>query len=555
MGGCSCFQRRVQVSECNASLQQPRGLLHVAGAAEMDKPLREAFRSYITSRSSFEVGTPGEAKSLVPLKLQEWRTGTSDVVPWQQSTFDTFPAGSQSICPVEYVCYCKTALRCEMDSAKWIRYSQMATPERRLQQETWRVPFKQQDWVRVTFGLQMANSTPLIGDHRSSTWSFRESFKVQDPWAQRDLARFCEEMPKELLVTRNWCWMNEFAKQIIKEGLRFPVIASSFDAVAYEFVSKGRFYRDYYLWLEDAKVKALYFSFQVDLERGDRSHKHVMDLKSKWDRYVEAWNGAAVREASGAVHICKTWKSTAIQTAAVESLVATSAVVLSLAFCGMFVFTRSFVLSLFVSLSTAGVMVGLLFFIVAMSWDIGFVEVVAIVYFAGYAVTYSLHIAHKYCSDEAVSRDIAVQPSLQALARDERAAIRIQRTSYAFTSIGFATMGSAATTAGASFFLVPCTLVLFQKLGSMCLAVVLASAIAAQVFLPAVLLTCGPAQPGCSCDRKKPPSPDDASLPTETSPEEYSNAEFTLTGEAGTGVGFEEKLPNYASDGCEISHL
>merc|ERR1740129_822698 len=77
--------------------------------------------------------------------------------------------------------------------------------------------------------------------------------------------------------------------------------------------------------------------------------------------------------------------------------------------------------------------------------------------------------------------------------------IRVQRTEFAVKAIGGAVLGSAATTIGASFFLLFCNLTLFIKLGSMCLAVSLMSVVVALLPLPAALMTCGPVDPGCKC--------------------------------------------------------
>merc|ERR1712146_426116 len=68
-----------------------------------------------------------------------------------------------------------------------------------------------------------------------------------------------------------------------------------------------------------------------------------------------------------------------------------------LAFVSMLIFTKDIVLSTYVILSTLGVIFCLAFFIIViMGWALGAIEVIALIVFIGYAVTYSLHIAHKY---------------------------------------------------------------------------------------------------------------------------------------------------------------
>merc|ERR1712217_978895 len=127
-----------------------------------------------------------------------------------------------------------------------------------------------------------------------------------------------------------------------------------------------------------------------------------------------------------------------------------------------------------------------------MGWDLGLVEVIAIIYFVGYAVTYSLHVAHKYAAHEAL--DELVDDVEEDM--DDFAEARYLRTRYALRSIGGAALGSAITTAGASIFLVFCTLTIFWKLGSMCLAATVMSILTALGPLPSALLILGPVRPG-----------------------------------------------------------
>jgi len=118
------------------------------------------------------------------------------------------------------------------------------------------------------------------------------------------------------------------------------------------------------------------------------------------------------------------------------------------------------------------------------------VEVIALIVFIGYAVTYSLHIAHKYGSHDALKLSVA------RLDLDESDAVRFQRTEFALKSIGIAAMGSAATTIGCSTFLLFCTLTIFQKLGGVVLAVTIMSIFTALLPVPAILFCAGPLQPG-----------------------------------------------------------
>merc|ERR1712048_1470548 len=156
----------------------------------------------------------------------------------------------------------------------------------------------------------------------------------------------------------------------------------------------------------------------------------------------------------------------------------------------MLIFTRSLRLSFFVVCATITVIGGLMWFVVVlMGWAVGPIEIIALIVFIGYAVTYSLHIAHKYGSEESLFED--------NFGLEGSDALRYQRTVFAMKSIGGAAFGSAVTTAGCSIFLLFCTLTIFQKLGGVVLAVTLLSIFTALIPLPGLLLLLGPPKPGC----------------------------------------------------------
>merc|ERR1740116_256588 len=118
---------------------------------------------------------------------------------------------------------------------------------------------------------------------------------------------------------------------------------------------------------------------------------------------------------------------------------------------------------MFVVMATLFVLAGLLFYIsIVAKSDLGFLEVIAIVYFIGYALNYSLHIAHKYGSWEASDDKLPLRDG----GRTAASSMRLRRTKFALKSMGGATLSAAATTAGASLFLSFCTLTIFRRLGS-----------------------------------------------------------------------------------------
>jgi len=331
-------------------------------------------------------------------------------------------------------------------------------------------------------------------------------------------------MPAELKVARGWCWMEHFRDFVRDDAeLQFPVQATSFDELAGAFYNAGYATSgSRYIWLRGGKIKAVYYSIQVDMST-DELGSSALALKSHWDAYLENFNATARPSARGAFHVSELWVNAESLAVLLTTTVQTLAILLILAFFGMLVFTWSVLLSVYVVLATVCVMAGLLFVIVVvMGWQIGLIEVIAIVYFVGYAVTYSLHIAHKYShakpdtilgscpAEEApgLPRTTTLDNLLQAgpiiASMQERSRVRYARTLYSVKSLGGAAVGSAMTTMLASFFLLFCTLTIFVKLGAMCLAVSALSLAMALGPLPAALMMVGPAHEGgcCKCIKR-----------------------------------------------------
>eukprot|EP00930_Biecheleria_cincta_P023296 TRINITY_DN16859_c0_g1_i1.p1 TRINITY_DN16859_c0_g1~~TRINITY_DN16859_c0_g1_i1.p1 ORF type:complete len:248 (-),score=29.20 TRINITY_DN16859_c0_g1_i1:231-974(-) len=203
-----------------------------------------------------------------------------------------------------------------------------------------------------------------------------------------------------------------------------------------------------------------------------------------------------------AFHTSEVWVRVESYQALLGSIAISMLILCLLAFICMLLFTRSVILSIVVVLCTCGVIITLAFFTTTvMKWKLGLIEVIASIYFVGYALDYSLHIVYKYASNEALTHEEA--PDMKNLS----AANRVRRTNFAMKTMGTATMGSAITTAGSSIFLVFCTLTIFVKLGAMCFIVTFASILFAMIPLGAGLTVFGPLYPG-RCRALEPYYPD-----------------------------------------------
>lgn len=209
----------------------------------------------------------------------------------------------------------------------------------------------------------------------------------------------------------------------------------------------------------------------------------IQQLQEQWQSYTRRWNTQAVKQARGVWHASSIWVQLEATLLLVQSTVQTLVIVVASAFLSMLLFTRNMAVSLYVVATTLCILAFLAFFIiVVMRWPIGPFEIIALIVFLGYAVTYSLHIAHKYSS-----RSALVDAEFSTTQ-----AVRRVRVTFAVRVMGGAAMGSAATTIGCSVFLLSCTLTIFQKLGGVVLVVTVMSLFMSLGPLCAWLLIVGP---------------------------------------------------------------
>jgi len=513
-GHCGCYRHDLP-PDCGSSGAATVVQRFIGLEALPDSQLEGPIGTYVVSnpgdgveflnRSSRAADWRGS--ELGPLRFETWETGELSLGTMREISVQLRRRSENSSCGWQELCFCSGSLVCRLPEP-WRRSPGLSLSEpapgdgsQRLLEakmpQAWSVASNMRADVDVVFGLVVSKDSPLLGDaDLGGSWRFDPAHEASQPWAQRNMYFFCAELPAELRVTDMHCWIQDFREWVLQLGERFPVPKESFDVLALEFTQRGLVNwappRDF-LWLRGHQILASYMLFKVDLHRFASTHE-AQAGESRWDAYLETYNNGASRFAKGAWHTSQVWVSAQAQRALVSSTVLTLALVLCLSFLGMLAVTCSISLALLVILATCAITSGLAFFITSvMGWVIGPVEVVALIVFLGYAVTYSLHIAHRYGSTEAAESDM----ELPALAHDgSTEAVRYRRTAFALKSMGGPAMGSAATAAGCSVFLLCCTLTIFQRLGAVVLVVTFLSLLTALGPLPAALLWFGPTSPG-----------------------------------------------------------
>eukprot|EP00928_Gymnodinium_smaydae_P023610 TRINITY_DN19419_c0_g6_i1.p1 TRINITY_DN19419_c0_g6~~TRINITY_DN19419_c0_g6_i1.p1 ORF type:complete len:1724 (-),score=278.13 TRINITY_DN19419_c0_g6_i1:77-5248(-) len=564
---CKCYKQAVQISVKKEECQVGSFVPLTQTVVGLDPMTEQAFVAasqdrYGDERAMKLAGWP-RVQHRSQIVLQEWDSGDTQLRSRTVVQAGATVVENSSSCPAwDEWCFCGS-YTCQLPLS-WQQSATIDLQARRLLEDdiderggeaetaaalapsrrmvSWRVPVNRRTRVDIVFGIRSDAGSQLLGKvDAADTWSFSSSFDLRNPWAQRDIYNLCKDLPEELRVANKECWVENLRDYAHKRGARFPVLPEKFDKVVFDYLYSGIIGYppkpvSSYVWIREGEVKATFLCADIDVNKYTSTDEALL-YKALWERHLQTFNAQASRYAAGAWQSSELWVRAEAQQNLVSSTALTLVVVVLTAFLGMLCFTRDAKLAVFVVACTLFVIAGLAFVMTGLlAWTIGPIEVIALIVFVGYAVTYSLHVAHKYSCIDAVcdvqahgdtgkieggissprlstssprlsrySERGSSGPSSSDLVAAEAtptlSEIRRARSSFAVRSIGGAAIGSAITSVGSSVFLLFCTLTIFRKLGGVVLIVTMLSILTALIPLPALLFLCGPKEPG-SCVNK-----------------------------------------------------
>lgn len=264
-------------------------------------------------------------------------------------------------------------------------------------------PDKRQD-VSLIFGLVANGTNPLLGVSQATSYQVLDTFRLEDPWAQRRSLEICGTYPEELDATSYICWLAGFKDWWQSEkGEEWPVRPNKdFHAQAYEYAN-SRMTNSYQttsfvFFNDERKVKGMYFAVTIDQSTRGGSAKGL-EAMARWTKFVDAFNAKAEASVKGVWHTSRLWQSSEAEEVILSSTLTTLIISFSCVFIGVMVFTCSVHLAIIVMTIVIIIVVGLLFFMtIVMDWAIGAIEVLSLIVFVGFAVDYCLHVGHKYHS-------------------------------------------------------------------------------------------------------------------------------------------------------------
>jgi len=247
--------------------------------------------------------------------------------------------------------------------------------------------------VAVIWGVKAPAATPLVGAPEW-LWDFDERFELSNPWAQRAIWEVCNEPGEDLFVIEVDCWITSFKGWLEENGRKFP--SRDFDTDVAEWYAAGDAAAIRNVWVKNDKVVACKVMFYVNVSPKAKVAA-ALEYQKVWNQWMEKMNEKATITANRAWHTTQMWVTAEAQDAIITSTAETILVECFCGWLGILTFTGDpFLSALVLGLVVTNVS-GLAFFmVVLMKWALGPIEIIFLVVFLGYSVTFGLHMAHNY---------------------------------------------------------------------------------------------------------------------------------------------------------------
>lgn len=478
-----------------------------------------------------------------PLVLENWDSGTTDVIRQQQAlaTWSCPGKSSGKSCFVRETCFCNPR-RCSGHEALVGARRTSGGPSSSSSQASSQSLSRQRSnpaWYQSSFehkspqasAAGSPGSAPvaeslaaaavpehlrirvdvLFGLHNTTDdgnlidWSFNPA----SAWAQRAMYSMCSKLDSSLQVVESRCWITGFRSWLLAKGERFPTPRlGNFQQSAKEYVEQASG-EERHIWFVGGQLRAFRLQFLTRM-RTNAPFQDVLDLKGSWDDYVRERNSEAKQQAQSsgnAWHTSLAWVPAVAEKDAYE----TAWITFQVSFWVCVFAAVAFTLDAAVAAYVVGLIIvacGLLGFcmFIVLNWSVGPIEVIAMSMFLGYAVEPALRLGQEYFrkpEEDKINEVIIPDPAEPAVVSEvdladadieprEAGRSVLARVERSVRIVGPPMIVTSLKTVVSSCFLLPCTLRIFARLGTAMMLVALLSLFCTLVLLPALLLLFGP---------------------------------------------------------------
>ncbi|CAK9073893.1 unnamed protein product, partial [Durusdinium trenchii] len=340
----------------------------------------------------------------------------------------------------------------------------------------WKVPLLNCIDIILTWGLkghELDNASAPEFDPRFEL--------LAAPETQAWLLETCQlaRADLELLVRDELpCWIEGFETFVNAVGGMFPVedpdlASQALQAFMHQDLAK-KFYGDVVTDGVDYGGRLYFTMVRLKINVAQNANTTYRSaMRERWNDWVRRRNEGAPFRAGAMLMVSATWTQMQLESEVVQSTLLAFSASISVSLLAVAVFSQNVVIAIYVCMNillVIGVLSG--FLLNVMGYEFGVVEAIGATIFVGLSVDYCLHLAHAYNQAPGVNSK--------------------QKMRHALVVIGPSILGGALTTIMGSAFLLPCRILLFQKLGWTLFANSAVSMLFTFSFLSPMLLICGP---------------------------------------------------------------
>lgn len=341
----------------------------------------------------------------------------------------------------------------------------------------------------VIWGVSPADTGDRNNPEEWSQLVLDRTFIPSDTEAQEYLLGFCDRFfAEEFATTTDPCPMNAFDAWLKVQSAsdspnatytdncngatQIPMPEEDFDACMYSW---SQDVQDYRVLARQGEIKVIYIPFSSRV----RYDSPFDDLESEW-KSIENWmddeqssappaaqNGYVTSEDFWWYDTNKSMLATAYSSALVALVVAAAVILFS---------SKSVVLTIYATLTIGYVLVSVTAILVALGWDLGFLESILFAILIGISCDFVIHFSHAYSH-------------LKGHRSKE------ERTLYALLSMGPSILAGAFTTFGAALVMLFTVIVFFQKFAIVLFLTVIQSLVGSFVVFLTMTVSLGPSDP------------------------------------------------------------
>ncbi len=364
-------------------------------------------------------------------------------------------------------------------------------------------------WMREEFRQTAADDTVLVtftwgvsGINRDGinrykpqekgTPIFDDSFDPSSPQAQADVLATCDAARVvNMYKSEESCWMRAFQDWRTDQGMAFPAVAPTGQDQRAYFLSEAQRYCATPLGARSCSngemgivpgegVRLMQVKFRLSLIPNE-PYSTTNPVYESWQEFADTRNAASAPGVNNAIQTAgRAWQGMITERELLSSAITGMSISIAVAFIVLVLSTQNIIAGGFATLTILGIVCTVMLTVAALGWEMGIAVSVSFVILVGFSVDYVVHFASSYMETEHDRK--AGAPPLS----------RFSRMQSSLTIMGVSVLAGAVTTFGASVFLFPAVVLIFEVMGTILMSTIAYSLLWSTVFFPAVMMAFGP---------------------------------------------------------------